>query len=293
MTGIASAAGSRPGVASLLLLGLLLLLLGVPFAGMALMASFLLTGRGPGGGIPFALVALAGVFFLTDFLGALLAAVGSGVMALTLRTGRDLPGAVGLASGAVALASIAGLLLLPDLSLLSPGNIEMLMQVYAAAGLSPEETGLILEVFLFTAPALLALWAVGGTVAAGAALQRLSLREGEPPLPGGEKIRMGLVPAWIMILCLGVNLVQLGFPSPVRQGALNTLLFLALPYLLVGLSVARAALRSLPGVVMPAAFLAFLLPPVAIGILILLGITDTLFDFRLRLAKLTERTRTT
>jgi hypothetical protein len=293
MTAIPSRAGARPGFAALLLLGMLLLLMGVPFTGMAIMTSLLLSGRGGSGGVPWAVVVLAGVYFFTDFIGALIAATGSGIMALTLRSGRDLSGAVGLASAAAALASITGLLLMPGVSLLSSGNVETLMQVYAAAGLSPDETGRVLGVFLYIVPSLLALWAVGGTLAAGAAVKLMSVRSGQLPFKGGEEIRLGLLPAWIMIICLGINLTQIDFPSAVSQGAVNVLVFLALPYLLVGLSVTRASLRNTPGLLMPVAFFSILLPPAAIGVLILLGITDTLFDFRLRLAKLTERNKTT
>jgi hypothetical protein len=293
MTAIPSPAGTRPGFAALLLLGMLLLLMGVPFTGMAIMASLLLSGRGGGGGVPWAVVVLVGVFFVTDFVGALIAATGSGIMAMTLRSGRDLAGAVALASAAAALASITGLLLLPGISLLSSGSVETLMQVYATAGLSPEETGRVLGMFLYIVPSLLALWAVGGTVAAGAAVKLMSVRTGQIPFPRGEEIRLGLLPAWIMILCLGINLTLIEFPAEVRQGAVNALVFLALPYLLVGLSVARAALRNTPGMLMPVALFSILLPPAAIGVLILLGITDTLFDFRLRLAKLKERNQTT
>jgi hypothetical protein len=166
------------------------------------------------------------------------------------------------------------------------------MQVYAAAGLSPEETGRVLEVFLFIVPSLLAIWAAGGTIAAGVAVTLMSQRRGEKPFPRIGEIRLGLIPAWIMILCLGVNLTTIEFPSPLRQGAVNVLLFLALPYTLVGLSVTRAALRKIPGMLLPVALFSILLPPAAIGVLILLGITDTLFDFRLRLAKHTERNKT-
>lgn len=293
MTAVASTAGERPGFAGLLLLGMLLLLMGIPFTGMAIMTSLLLSGRGWGGGVPMAVVVLAGVYFFTDFIGATIAATGSGIMATTLRSGKDLAGAVGLASAAAALTSLAGLLMLPEISLLSSESIELLMQVYAAAGLSPEETGRVLDVFLFIVPSLLAIWAAGGTVAAGAAVKLMSLRRGGQPLPVGEGIRLGLIPAWITILCLGINLTGMEFPVMVRQGAVNVLVLLALPYLLVGLSVARAALRAIPGMLLPVALFSIFLPPAAIGVLLLLGITDTLFDFRLRLAKHTERNKTT
>jgi hypothetical protein len=291
MTAVASAAGARPGFAGILLLGMLLLLMGIPFTGMAIMATLLLSRRG--GGIPMAVVVLAGVYFFTDFIGAAIAATGSGIMATTLRYGRNLAGSVGLASAAAALTSIAGLLVLPGVSLLSSESIETLMQVYAVAGLSPEETGRVLDVFLFIVPSLLALWAAGGTVAAGVAVRLMSLRRGEQPFPRIGEIRLGLIPAWIMILCLSINLTKIEFPPLVRQGAVNALVFLALPYTLVGLSVARAALRAIPGMLLPVALFSILLPPAAIGVLILLGITDTLFDFRLRLAKHTERNKTT
>lgn len=284
---------ARPGVLSLVLLGILLVLMGIPFAGMAVMTALLLPYDGKGGGLLLSLVVLAGVFFVTDFVGASIAAAGAGVMTLSIRSGMDLTSAVGSAAAGAALISIAGLIFLPALSLLSPESVEALMQVYSAAGLSVVEVGQVFDVFLYIIPALLALWAVGGAVVAGATVKNIATRRGTPVLSTGGGLRLGLLPAWILIACLGVNLLGSSAGPMVRQGAVNVLVFMALPYLMVGLAVVRAALRTIPSLTLLAALFAILLPPAAMGLLILLGITDTLLDFRLRLAKLKERNMTT
>ena len=278
---------------SLVLLGILLVLMGIPFAGMAVMTALLLPYDGKGGGLILSLVVLAGVFFVTDFVGAAIAATGAGVMTLSIRSGMDLTSAVGSAATGAVLISIAGLIFLPALSLLSPESVEALMQVYSASGLSTEQVAQVFDVFLYIIPALLAVWAVGGTVIAGAAVKNIASRRGAPVLVTGEGLRLGLLPAWILIACLGVNLLGSSMGPLIRQGAVNVLVFMALPYLMVGLSVVRVSLRSIPSLVLPAALFAILLPPAAMGLLILLGISDSLFDFRLRLAKLKERNRTT
>jgi len=213
-------------------------------------------------------------------------------MTTALRSGRDLSDSAGIASAGAVTAALAGLIAFPRMSLLSPESVDMLMQAYAATGLSPAEVRRVFEVFLAVIPALLALWAAGGTVAAASVVRLVSLRKGiEVPRGGG--IRMGLVPAWIMIASLAANLLPRDLPTEATLGAVNILVFLTLPYGLVGLSVLRAALLTLPGTLMPAALFAILLPPVALGLLVLVGITDTLFDYRLRLSKLRERNRST
>jgi len=292
MTETVSRPTGRPGVAGIFLLCLLLLLMGIPFAGMAVMTVLLLSGRSQGSRIALAVAVLGGVFVASDFVGAVIAAVGSGAMTTALRSGRDLSDSAGIASAGAVTAALAGLIAFPRMSLLSPESVDMLMQAYAATGLSPAEVRRVFEVFLAVIPALLALWAAGGTVAAASVVRLVSLRKGiEVPRGGG--IRMGLVPAWIMIASLAANLLPRDLPTEATLGAVNILVFLTLPYGLVGLSVLRAALLTLPGTLMPAALFAILLPPVALGLLVLVGITDTLFDYRLRLSKLRERNRST
>ncbi len=280
---------ARPPLIGMLLLGFILVVMGIPFVGMAVMTALLLSDS-RSGGIPGALLVLAGVYFLTDFMGAFIASVGAGFMSVSLRSGRDIVWSVTLAAGVTSVVSLIGMLVFPELSLLAPRSVEAILQIYSSTGLSPLEVNTVFSVFLFIVPSLMILWAAGGTMVAGGFTAILSARRGKPLLSAnGGRVSLGLVPAWLLIIALAVNLTGSSLSYTVRQGAINASIFLALPYMVVGFQISRAILKAMPGLILPVSIFAIFLPPVAMGVMVLLGILDTWLNFRLRLAKRVER----
>ena len=98
-------------------------------------------------------------------------------------------------------------------------------------------------------------------------------------LPAAGDVRLGLAPAWLVIAALGARLIP-GAPELAVVWADNALIFLSLPYLLVGLAVASRAIRGFG--LSPILFVLalVLLPHVGIGLLALTGLLDTWFNFR-------------
>lgn len=282
--------GTGTGFFGIIALSIILILMGIPFVGMAIVTMVLLLA-GSRTALPLVVVILVGVYLISDFTGALITATGSGLLTAGIRSGRSLELSTIVASGAVAVASIFGTILMPEQSLLSQENMEALSQIYRSAGLSSSEIASLLNVFLYILPSLLAIWAVSGTVAAAAAVRSANRRRKEAfeIIYQGMEIRLGLLPAWILIATLSVNLTGGGLPTYVQQAAVNISIFMILPYSLVGFGIFRVALRSYPMLLLAAIPIAIIFPPAAIGILVLSGIMDTWFDFRLRLKKLLER----
>ncbi|OPL19660.1 MAG: hypothetical protein AVO35_01425 [Candidatus Aegiribacteria sp. MLS_C] len=279
--------GAGNGLFGLLALGLILVLMGVPFVGMAVMAAMLVC-RELSRGLPLALGTLAVVYLISDFSGAFIAAAGAGVLALTLRAGRSFTASVSSAAAAAALASIAGTALFPEYSLLSSENVETLVRLYGSAGMSPSEIALVMEVLSYLLPALLAVWAVTGTVTASAAARLICRRNAyRTDFLEGEPLRLGLLPAWILIAALALNLSG-ALPAAVRQASVNVSLFMVVPYTAIGLSVCRELLRRYPGVFLVLA-MGIIFPPVAIGVLSVTGMLDTWLDFRTRIERSNER----
>ncbi|MCK4506055.1 MAG: hypothetical protein KAW14_10595 [Candidatus Aegiribacteria sp.] len=278
------------GFFGIIALGILLILIGIPFVGMTIM-TMMLSLSSSRTALPLAVVTLVGVYLISDFTGALITATGSGLLAAGIRSGRSLEFSTMFASGAAAITSIFGTILMPDQSLLSQENMEALSLIYRSAGLSSSEIAAILNILLYILPSLLAIWAVTGTVAAAVAVRSVNQRRKEPIkiITQGMEIRLGLLPAWIMIAALFANLIGGGFPPYAQQAAVNISIFMILPYSLVGFGIFRIALRSFPMLLLAAVPLAIIFPPAAICILALSGIMDTWFDFRLRLKKYLER----
>lgn len=282
------AAGSGGGLLGIVVTGIILVLMGVPFVGMAVMTA-MLVGRTAGQGLPLALGTLAVVYLISGFNGALIAAAGSGVIAGTILTGRDFRSSVTIASGTTALAAVFVTLLLPEGSFLSSDNLETLARMYGSAGISASEIALAMELLVYILPALMALWAATGVIAAGVAARMICRRGGSWPETGeGEPVRLGLVPAWILIVALAANLIS-GLPPEVKRASVNVSMFMALPYSVVGLSVLRRLLMLYPRSLFLALLVGIIFPPVAVGLLMIAGILDTWIDFRALMDRSKER----
>ncbi len=280
-------AGTGNGLIGIIALGIILVLMGIPFVGMAVMAS-MMVGRKPGQGVPLALGILVIVYLISDFSGALIAAAGSGVLAGSILMGKSFRLSMAAAASAAAVGSILGTVLLPGHSLLSPENVQTLIQLYTAAGMSPTEIMFMMELLVYILPALLAVWAVTGTIASGAAARLICRRGGTWPDVGeGDPIRLGLLPAWILIAALAVNLTG-SLPPVIRQAAVNVSIFMIVPYTAVGLSICRKLLLLYPQIFL-LLLLGIIFPPIAIGALAIAGILDTWLDLRSRIERSNER----
>ncbi|MCK5117722.1 MAG: hypothetical protein KAR44_14090 [Candidatus Aegiribacteria sp.] len=281
--------GTGSGFFGIIAVGIILILMGVPFIGMSVMTVMLLSPDSKFG-LPLALATLFVVFLISDFTGALIAATGAGFITACIRSARSFRFSIAAAAAATALVSIFGTILLPEQSLLSENNIEALVQFYSSAGISSSEIILILDVLMYVLPSILALWAAAGVIASGAAIMLINRRRGiQLDLPGDLSLRMGLIPAWILIAALSVNLAGSSLPYFLQQAAANISIFMILPYSAVGLAVCRKVLSIYPQVLILAVIPAIVFPPIALGVLIITGILDTWFDFRTRLLKIYER----
>lgn len=278
--------GIGSGFFGIIAVGIILILMGVPFVGMTVMTVMMIAPESRFG-LPLALATLFVVFLISDFTGALIAATGAGFMTAFIKSGRSFRFSVATASAATALASIFGTLLLPEQSLLSGDNVETLVQFYRSAGMSSSEIVFVLDVLIYILPSILALWAVGGVIASGAAVKLINRRKGlELEIPGDHTMKMGMIPAWILIAALAINLVGNGH---LQQAAANISIFMILPYSAVGLTICRKALSIYPQGFMLAVLVGIVFPPLAVGLLMITGILDTWLDFRTRLKKMEER----
>jgi len=281
--------GTGRGFFGIIAVGIILVLMGVPFVGMTVMTVMLLAPDSRFG-LPLALATLFIVYLLSDFTGALIAATGAGFITGCIRSLRGYRFSIAAAAAATALVSIFGTLLFPEQSLLSENNVEALVQFYSSTGMSSSEIILVMDVLMYVLPSILALWAAAGVIASGAAVKLINRRRGvQLDLPEDLSLRMGLIPAWILIAALAINLAGSSLPFFLQQAAVNTSIFMILPYSAVGLAVCRKVLSMYPQALIIAVLPAIVFPPLALGVLIITGILDTWFDFRTRLRKIYER----
>jgi len=244
-------------------------------------------------GLPMAIGILLIVFLISDFTGALISAAGAGFLTVCLRSGRSFRFGVIAASSATSLASVFGTFLMPERSLLSGDNIEALVQLYGSAGMTSSEIVSVLNILMYVLPSLLVLWATLGVITSAAAVKLIGRRKGlEFGIQDDNQLKLGLLPAWILIAALAVNLSGGSFHPYFRQAAVNVSIFMILPYSAVGLAVFRKVLLMYPQVLMLAVLVAIVFPPLAIGVLMITGILDTWFDFRTRLISIKERKNT-
>jgi hypothetical protein len=277
------------GTIGIFAVGLILVLMGIPFVGMTVMTVMLLAPNSRFG-LPLALAALFVVYLIADFTGALIAATGAGFITAFVRSGRSFRLSVAAAAAATALASVFGTILLPEQSLLSGSNVQTLVQFYSSAGMNSSEIVLVMDVLMYVLPSVLALWAAAGVIASGAAVKLINRRRGvQLDLHGDIPLKMGLIPAWILIAALAVNLSGSALPYFLQQAAVNISIFMILPYCAVGLAVCRQLLSMYPQGLILAILPAILFPPLALGVLLITGILDTWFDFRTRLKRIYER----
>lgn len=281
--------GASRGFFGIIAVGIVLVLMGVPFIGMTVMTVMLLAPDSKYG-LPLALASLFVVYLLSDFTGALICATGAGFIVACIRSARSYRFSIAAAAAAAALVSVFGTILFPEQSLLSGNNVEALIQIYSSAGMSSSEIIVVMDILMYVLPSILALWAAAGVIVSGAAVKLINRRRGvQLDLPEDPSLKMGLIPAWILIAALAVNLAGSSLPFFLQQAAVNISIFMILPYSAVGFAVIRNVLSMYPQVLIMAILMAVVFPPLAIGALIITGILDTWFDFRTRLKNIYER----
>ena len=281
--------GAGKGLFGIIALGIILVLMGIPFVGMTVMI-FSLVSRNPLRGLPVAMGTLLVTFLLTDFTGALIAATGAGAASLLILKGRSLRYSAAAASAATAIAAMISVVLLTQQSVVSRENMEALIELYSSAGMKTADIMTAMNLLIYVLPSVMAIWAAAGVIISVAAARLVGKRRGTwPEIASGAKIQLGIPAAWILIAALGVNLLGGSLPAGARQAAVNVSIFMILPYSLVGLAVWRSLVSLYPHLLLFAVFAGVVFPPVALGLLFVTGVLDTWFDFRKKIANHMER----
>ncbi|MBD3369307.1 hypothetical protein GF402_02970 [Candidatus Fermentibacteria bacterium] len=277
------------GIFLLLLLGLLVAILGLPFLGTALLGS-LLTGSLIAGMAGSAVV-LGGVFMLSGFQAASIAAVGGGILALSIRMGKSYVDAVAVAVAASVLAALLTQGASPGFMIFSPEERQLVMSIYTSGGIARSDAVSLLDIMDYLSPGIGSLHIAAGTVAASGLCLGLVRRRGRDVDASIDQMRLGLFPAWLVIGGLALNLMGDPFSYQTVRVARNALLFLLLPYTVIGGIIARDYLRLFPGIALGSVLLLVLAPPVFLGLVALAGLLDTWLDFRKRIENIKERRR--
>jgi len=267
----------RPGeTLGKILIGFLLAVLGLPFIGVAVAVLLMLEGTVRG---LAALVAISGgLWLLAGPQAAAISALGACGLFLSLAAGRTL-----VESAAVSAAAMMGGSLL---FYGSPGSVFLLpygeqgqvwREMMLSMGLSSSEATKVTETTFRVLPGAVAAWIAAGASLATVFTAKLAESRGMRLADAG-RLRLGLGPAWIVILALAGRLLP-GAPQTLEVWADNVLIFMVLPYLMVGFAIGRSALRGFGISPLPFVLLMVLLPQVAIALLALAGLMDTWFDF--------------
>lgn len=258
------------------------MLLGLQFAAGALAAHT--AWRWPKAGVPVAVAAVLGMYLLAGLQASLMTAAVAAALHVSvfLKLGRASTAA--LSAGVATLAAAAGLLDGPGLMGFTRMELEVLSPAWSGWGLNPDAIDRMIDLLVYISPGSGAVQIAAGSAAATALA--FSLRAGTQ---GGETgFRLGLGPAWILILLLAASFLPVGVPPMARHASHNILLFMSVPYFAVGLSVAGMLVKMSPALLFLAAGLAVFAPPAATGAVILTGVLDTWFDFRKKLSNRLE-----
>ncbi len=255
-------------------------LLGLHFTAGAAAAA--VARRSPAGGITLMILAGAVTYVAGGLEGVLLTSV---VTACLFRcsAARSTPAAcAAVTASASVLASAASLLVEPGIMGITRDALEALTPIYAAAGIPQGQMGAVLDTIVYLSPGIgalqLSLGAIMavvffGTVSRGA----LDARRVD--------VRLGLAPAWMVIVCMGACLLgrRAGLPPDLVRAACSILVFMTAPYGAVGIAVTAEMLRGRPYLVFFALMAVVLATPAAVATLVAAGLFDTWFDFRSRM----------
>ena len=268
----------RPGLSSILALGVVLLFLGPPFAGAAMLGmSFMLHLPVAVASVVLVLLALYMTSGVEGAVLAVAAGVAIGLWTQSRGFSKEACAVAGASAvAAVSLASIWG----EGIMALSPMDIDFLVPLYASAGIPATEATRLLGLMVYLSPALGAMQTTLGAVGATLMVERVLARRAARPAATLGDLRLGMPVAYVTIALLAVNLLVMHatVPGLVQRVVHNCLLFMAFPYALAGLSVLRAVLEHHESMLIVLVLAAVLFPPLAIAGLVLAGILDTWLD---------------
>jgi hypothetical protein len=272
------------------LTGLLLLFLGIPFLGSSVMA--LLLSGSLAIGIPASLGILGGIYVLSGFQGALVAAAVAAALAVAYRLGRGIGTAAAVAAAAAVLAALVGTGYDPGFMSLSSVDLEPLTPLYSAAGFDQPEIARVFALIDYLSPGIGALQLAGGaTLAAYFAKALLAAYRGKK-VAEEKRFDLSFQVIWLIIACLILNMFgdRLASIHPdILRMARNVLVFMALPYALLGGLIMKSYLMAAPQMLIPGALVLVFAPPLFMLGLVILGMLDFWFDFRRRIEARIER----
>jgi len=271
-------AAPRPGdTLGKILVGFLLAVVGLPFLGASVVALLLLENLGRG--LAACAVATAGLLLLAGPQAAAMTALGSCSLFLSLSRGRTLKESAAVCSAAM----MGGALLF----FASPGSVFMFpygeqgqvwREMLTSMGFSAGEAADVISASFRILPGAAAVWICTGGILATVFLAKLADSR-RLSLPPRGSLRLGLAPAWVVIAALAARLLPAA-PGGLGVWADNVLIFMALPYLVVGLDIVLVGVRGLGMSPLPLVLLLVLLPHVGVALLAVGGLLDTWFDFR-------------
>jgi hypothetical protein len=265
------------------LLGLLSFLLGVQFAAGAAAGRAACSRKAVRGNILSAGVVL-GMYFLFGLQSALITAAMAAAICAGSRLGLSGTGTAAVTAASVAIAAAAGLVTGPGLMGLTSEEIRTVLDGFSSAQLPAALMDQMVDLLAYLSPGSGAIQAVAGSAAAVAFFRSI----GGTGLGKREDLRLGLLPAWIVIVGLAIALWPGPRPAFAVQASHNVLLFMSAPYFVTGAQVTSALLKTGPAMALLAAAAVLLAPPAALGAIVLTGVLDTWFDFRKRLSARTE-----
>lgn len=273
----------RPSAAAVILWILPGLLLGPQFVAGAFLGMSFGLQRLPA---VMLVVALVGVTYFSSGLGAVVVASATGaVIGLRIRKGPLSIQSCALAAGAAVLAVAISSLWREGLMALSASDFEFMLPFYASAGIPVDQARELLEVIAYLSPGLGAIQAVLGAAVACVVAELVAARRASRRVCRISDFRLGMLPAYLTMGLLAVNLVllRLDLPPALPRSVHNCLLFMALPYGLVGLSILRAALRQRESAVLLIVALTIIFPPLVLAGLVLAGMVDPWLDLHARI----------
>jgi hypothetical protein len=266
------------------LTGLLCFLLGIQFAAGAA-AGRAACSRQAGRGFLASASIVLGVYFLLGLQGALMTAALAASLCAGSRLGLTSTATAAVSAAAVTLAASIGLFAGTGLMGLGSEDVRGVVSSLYSTRLPTEVMNDLVDLLAYLSPGAGAIQAVAGSAAAVAFFRAT----GGQGLKGREELRLGLEPSWIVIAGLLVAIWPGTLPGVAVRASHNALLFMTVPYFVVGAQVAGVLLRTGPSLALLAAVAVLLAPPAAFAAVVLTGVLDTWFDFRKRLRSRMER----
>ena len=277
---------------SLVIWGILLVLLGLPYIGIAMIAYCFTIAVFPG--IVGAVTILIAVYMITGFPGVLLSSFAGIVAGFGIHKKLVPVKLIPLTCGTGVVAAVLGSLTGKGMMELTAAELEFLIPLYSAAGLTEQVAQKTVELLAYLSPGLGAVQIVIGTVISCLFVYGILSKRKGSGYPVVFRFQLGILPAYLLIIMLFLNFVSLKYnmSTVLMRFVHNGLVFMILPYVFAGISILRLVLQ----VYQTAVFLFIVLmmiffPPVVIAVLALAGLLDTWFDFHGKMDKQIERLR--